>query len=396
MLVVIAALLHASVAHAHPVAQGQLVVAVGDTAVSVQATVALEQAIIANAFGTEGQPAGSTAAMLKLHGDYLARHMRVLADGQHLGVRVVDVPAEPGAGTQSVTYALEYRLPPQPAHSARTPELRIEQDVLNEIEFAPGNRWEATYVMQVDGVPGQQQQRRLLTSESPLVLRDATAAARPIPSAAPPAKPLPAAVPAPADNALLLRDYFRFGVLHILTGYDHLLFIAALVLATVTLWDVIKIVSVFTLAHSLTLTLSVLNILRLSEHIVEPVIAASIVLVALDNLLRPGSSRSNGRLAIAFAFGLFHGLGFAGGLLSAMQDLGGATVAMAIIAFSVGVELGHQFVVLPLFGLLALSRRHAPLQRTERSAVQRFALRYGSGAILLAGSAYLFAALRMV
>ena len=421
LLAVAVGLLTGEAARAHPVAQGQLSVAVGDTSVTVRATVALEQAIIANAFGRDGLSADSTAAMLKMHGDYLTQHIRVLADQQRLPARVVQLPADPGPDAQSVSYSLEYDLRAAAVQSPATAELRIEQDVLNEIEFAPGNRWEATYLMHVSGAPGGGEQRRLLTSEAPLVLRAATTAQKAaasaadtarrtatttslsgaLPDAPADAQPVPQPAPqsdastAPADNALLLRDYLRFGVLHILTGYDHLLFIAALVLATVTLWDLIKIVSAFTLAHSLTLTLSVLGIVRLSENVVEPVIAASIVLVALDNLFRPRSSRNNGRLAIAFGFGLFHGLGFAGGLLEAMQGLGGATVALAIIAFSIGVELGHQFVVLPLFGLLALSRRQAPLQRTARSEMQAHALRYGSGAILIAGSAYLFAALRM-
>ena len=423
LLLLIAALSTTHPAFAHPVAQGRMQVELGDTAVTVRARVALEQAIIANAFRTDGPAAETTASMLKTHGDYLVQHIRVLANGERLAGRVVELPMAPGADMQSVSYTLVYTLPPVALRSTQLPELIIQQDVLNEIEFAPGNRWEATYLLRVIGVTGAAQSLRLLTSETALVLRAAgtspTNAQRPhaaatrAPAATAPAHAAPthrpsalhtrtdatlstvSAPPVQANNLLLLRDYLRFGVLHILTGYDHLLFIAALVLATVTLWDLIKIVSVFTVAHSLTLTLSVLNILRLSEQIVEPIIAISIVLVALDNLLRPASSRNNGRLAIAFAFGLFHGLGFAGGLLEAMQDLGGATVAMAIIAFSIGVELGHQVVVLTLFGLLALSRRHLSIPRNDRSAVQALALRYGSGAILCAGAVYLYAALRM-
>ena len=68
----------------------------------------------------------------------------------------------------------------------------------------------------------------------------------------------------------MFGEYLRHGIAHILSGYDHLLFITALALAAVTFWDLIKVVGMFTLAHSVTLTLSVLNIVRLPERVVEP------------------------------------------------------------------------------------------------------------------------------
>ncbi|MGH7897826.1 MAG: HupE/UreJ family protein, partial [Candidatus Binatia bacterium] len=188
------------------------------------------------------------------------------------------------------------------------------------------------------------------------------------------------------------RDYFRHGVLHILGGYDHLLFIAALVLATVTLWDLVKIVTAFTLAHTLTLTLAVLDVVRLPSSIVEPMIAASIVFVAVENVLRPDRSRGPGRLMIAFAFGLFHGLGFAGGLLDAMAGMTGAAVGLAIVAFSAGVELGHQLIVVPVFGILRLAER-SRADELGRARIYAAALRYGSAIISVAGLVYLIAAL---
>src|SRR6185369_4305874 len=122
-------------------------------------------------------------------------------------------------------------------------------------------------------------------------------------------------------------------------------------------WDLVKVVTAFTLAHSLTLTLCVLDIFRLPERVVEPMIALSIVFVAVENIFWPNRTKGWGRLGAAFFFGLFHGLGFAGGLLDAMESLGGGAVVVAIIAFSVGVEIGHQVVVLPFFGALRLLRR---------------------------------------
>ncbi|MEI6085813.1 MAG: HupE/UreJ family protein [Verrucomicrobiota bacterium] len=175
--------------------------------------------------------------------------------------------------------------------------------------------------------------------------------------------------------------FLKHGVMHILTGYDHLLFIGALALAVVSFRDLIKVITAFTLAHTVTLTLSVFNIVRLPSHIVEPMIAGSIVFVALTNVFWPERSRGKLRLATAFFFGLFHGLGFAGGLLDAMEGLPGMSIGLAILAFSLGVELGHQLIVLPVFG----AKRLVPTWPV---------LRYASAAISVAGVWYFVAAVR--
>lgn len=120
-------------------------------------------------------------------------------------------------------------------------------------------------------------------------------------------------------------------------------------------------------------------------------IAASIVFVAAQNAFVSERSRGRGRLAVAFFFGLFHGLGFAGGLVSAMEGMPGVAVGVAIATFSAGVEIGHQIVVAPLFVGLQLMRRR------EGAAFARAGervLRYGSAGISLAGIVYLVAALR--
>jgi hydrogenase/urease accessory protein HupE len=155
----------------------------------------------------------------------------------------------------------------------------------------------------------------------------------------------------------VMETYFFHGVHHILTGYDHLLFVSILVLAAKTLWDLVKVVTAFTLAHSITLTLVALNLVHVPGWIVEPVIAASIVFVALQNLFWPEFSGGRSRLAAAFFFGLFHGMGFAGGLLDVMQGLPRETAVLAILGFSVGVETGHQVVLLPLYGFLRAARQ---------------------------------------
>ena len=184
--------------------------------------------------------------------------------------------------------------------------------------------------------------------------------------------------------------FVRHGIMHILTGYDHLLFVGALLLAAASLWDLFKVISAFTLAHTITLVLSTLDLFRLTGSIVEPMIAVSIVFVAVQNVVWPTHSRDWSRLFTAFLFGLFHGLGFAGGLLEAMSTMHAATAALAIMAFSVGVEMGHQVVVLPAFGVLRLLRNGTVNGIGHDGLVQR----YGSAGIALAGIMYLVAALR--
>src|SRR5436309_2812552 len=125
------------------------------------------------------------------------------------------------------------------------------------------------------------------------------------------------------------------------------------------LWDLVNVVSAFTIAHTITLTLSVLNIVTLSPRIVEPMIAASIVFVAVQNIFWPRQARGWSRLAIAFAFGLFHGLGFAGGLKAAMTDLPTTAFVAALVGFTIGVELAHQLVIIPSFAALRAARHLA-------------------------------------
>jgi hydrogenase/urease accessory protein HupE len=137
--------------------------------------------------------------------------------------------------------------------------------------------------------------------------------------------------------------YLWLGIEHILTGTDHLLFLLGLLVVCRRVRSVAIVVTCFTLAHSLTLGLAALELVRWSPRIVEPLIAASIVLVGIENLLR--RSEPDGpwvsRWVVAFGFGLIHGLGFAG----ALQQLGlgayGTSVLGPLLAFNLGVELGQ-------------------------------------------------------
>lgn len=160
----------------------------------------------------------------------------------------------------------------------------------------------------------------------------------------------------PAGWWQTLRQYAVDGVWHIWIGYDHILFLLSLLLPAVLIrranhWEAaptlrgsametLKVVTAFTLAHSITLSLAALQIISLPSRLVESVIAASVVLAALNNLRGTVDKR---RWVMAFAFGLIHGFGFA----SVLADLGlpqGALV-LALIGFNAGVELGQLAIV---------------------------------------------------
>lgn len=343
-------------------------VTIGAQSLRVRLTVSMEEISVANAYGRDAARDQSSAAAAEVHRDYLLRHFIVRGDKQVLRGHPVAGP-NPATGNR---FAYEFEYPFQPQTSA----FRFEENVLNEFEFAPGNRWEASYVVEItDGE--QRREGLLLTSRQPLTYhRTGASAARPA-----------------FDRWQTMRDYARHGLMHILTGYDHLLFVTALVLTVRSLWELVKVVSAFTLAHSITLTLAAFDLLRVAPRYVEPVIAVSIVFVALQNVFWPEKAHGWTRLAVAFGFGLFHGLGFAGGLLDAMQGMATNSLVAAIVGFSAGVEAGHQLVVIPTF--LALQVARHGWSRSPRHAERfLFLTRCGSGAISVAGAIYLFAALR--
>ena len=132
--------------------------------------------------------------------------------------------------------------------------------------------------------------------------------------------------------------FLVLGIEHILTGYDHLAFLLALLLAGGSLRQNAKIITSFTVAHSLTLALATFGLVNIPSAIVEPIIAASIVFVGLENLF---DRRLAARWLVTFSFGLVHGLGFA----SALRELGigglGVRAAIPLVSFNVGVELAQ-------------------------------------------------------
>jgi hydrogenase/urease accessory protein HupE len=158
----------------------------------------------------------------------------------------------------------------------------------------------------------------------------------------------------------VVRRFIPEGIHHILIGPDHLLFLVGLLLLGGSMRRLLLVVSAFTLAHSITLTLAALNILTPPARIIEPAIALSIVYVGFDNLLV--KEGRDVRAWIAFAFGFIHGFGFANVLRE--MDLPRRALGWSLFSFNLGVEIGQMLVVLIVAsGLAALRLRSEKIGR---------------------------------
>jgi hydrogenase/urease accessory protein HupE len=137
-------------------------------------------------------------------------------------------------------------------------------------------------------------------------------------------------------------DFLVLGIKHIWTGYDHLLFLFGLLIVTRNFTSAFTIITCFTIAHSITLAVATLSLVRFSSRVVEPLIAVSIVYVGVENLLRGDDPK--GRWLLTLGFGLVHGFGFA----SVLRELGvganGTGIAMPLLSFNLGVEVGQVVV----------------------------------------------------
>lgn len=153
----------------------------------------------------------------------------------------------------------------------------------------------------------------------------------------------PGASTAPRTS-LDFASIFVMGVEHILTGYDHLVFLLGLLLVPARLRTLLVVVSAFTLAHSLSLALAVLGVFVPSARFIEPAIALTIAYVGIENLFVKDASR---RWALALVFGLVHGFGFASALTEV--DIPRARLPGALVGFNLGVEGGQLFVLTFLF-----------------------------------------------
>lgn len=173
----------------------------------------------------------------------------------------------------------------------------------------------------------------------------------------------------------VVKEFILEGTHHIFIGPDHILFIVGLLLLGGTLKQLLKIVTAFTVAHSITLALATLNIVNPPARIIEPTIALSIVFVGVHALTSRG--KHDPRLLFAFCFGFIHGFGFANALRE--MDLPRYALGWCLFSFNVGVEIGQMCIVLAVSPLLALLRRRSDL-------MARRVVRVGSLLVIVAGA----------
>lgn len=152
-----------------------------------------------------------------------------------------------------------------------------------------------------------------------------------------------------AHTAPTFTGFLTLGIEHIVTGYDHLLFLFSLLVVTREFWAAFKIITFFTIAHSITLGLAGFNVIDIPGSIIEPLIAATIIYVAVENLVR--GEHPKGRQWLTFFFGLVHGFGFA----AVLREMGISSletgIMLPLFSFNLGVEVGQivvASVVLPI------------------------------------------------
>ncbi|TXK80321.1 HupE/UreJ family protein [Paenibacillus sp. N3.4] len=170
-------------------------------------------------------------------------------------------------------------------------------------------------------------------------------------------------------------SFFKLGMNHILSGYDHLLFLFSLLIARQTFKQYATMITAFTVAHSLTLTLTVLGIINVPAYIVEPAIALSICYVALDNMIRKNVSH---RWVLTFLFGLIHGMGFAD--IMKEMVIPKNELAVDLISFNLGIEAVQISIVAILLPLLYFFHRWKLSRRAVVAA---------SGIVLVLGGIWL-------
>ena len=149
------------------------------------------------------------------------------------------------------------------------------------------------------------------------------------------------------------------GVEHILTGYDHLIFLFGLLIAMSQFRATLWVITCFTLAHSATLALAAFDLVRIPDGIVEPLIAATIIYVGAENLL--GLGNPTGRWRLALIFGLVHGLGFATELKEKVGGIVGEKIVVPLLSFNLGVELGQMAVAALVLPVIWWLRREPAL-----------------------------------
>jgi hypothetical protein len=334
------------------------------TLARVAANVSLREISVAQ--GASLADPASLAAAASRQGDYILGHLRLSVGQNNLSGKIVRMtPPAIFAEPEETFYQYEIEYP---YRGSMPRKVAFFEDMMIDHPYAAGTPWNVSYLVRSKSYDSGEAITWLLPAGE--VVTVATE------------------LPADQGNWRTFASYLHHGTMHILTGYDHLLFLCALVIATSTLWEMVEVILAFTIAHSITLALCVFGIFRLPPFLVEPVISFSIIFVALENVFWPQRSHSRLRLAVAFGFGLIHGLGFAGGLLEAMKGLPHIGIWTALVGFSLGVEIGNQMIALPLYGILVIGRRR--LDDSRRNLL----IRSGSIIIAILGVYYLIVALR--
>jgi hydrogenase/urease accessory protein HupE len=189
-----------------------------------------------------------------------------------------------------------------------------------------------------------------------------------------------------AETAIAFsRRFVSMGVHHILSGLDHVLFVLGLLLVRCSVRGLLAVITAFTLAHSITLSMTVLEIGNLPAWLVEPLIALSIVAVGAENLIGRTMNLER-RVWLAFGFGFFHGFGFAGAL--EQTGLPRDSIAWSLAAFNGGVEIGQACIVAVAIPLLRILERRSTVLTTAVT-------RYASFGIAAAGVVWFLERLRL-
>ena len=166
-----------------------------------------------------------------------------------------------------------------------------------------------------------------------------------------------------ASRGSIMFEFFKLGMEHIITGYDHLLFLFALLLARQSFKSYLAIITSFTIAHSITLTLGALGYINLPSLLVESVIALSICYVAIENIVR---KEVKTRWVLTFIFGLIHGLGFAG-LIGGM-NLPTSNFILTLLSFNLGIEVVQIALVAIIVPILNKMQHTSIYPKTQLTA----------------------------
>lgn len=284
-------------------------------------------------------------SLLNLDAEMTLGQFQLLADG----VPLSGTPLPFSVDQERASFRIRYDIPPQPP--SRPLDLALSMPLLGRFPYGHKS------LLRIEGTDGAVVQTKWLSEgHDPVsILLDRRAATSSVPL------------------------FLWLGIEHILIGFDHLLFLFVLVLGCRRVKDILKILTVFTVSHSLTLAASAFGWVSVPGSLVEPIIAASIVYMAGLALL--GEKGESQRLLLTFAFGLVHGLGFSGVLKELLGPFGAEGLVAALLSFNVGVEVGQ--VTLALFVLPILRA----LQRL--TAFERFGLPIATTAVLLVGSYWL-------